>query len=254
MVGCVACKPVVVGKYTAVSVGNRDVLIRSYCSINIRISRVRNLNFPSSLSCSSSQIQFRERGHQNQPRENLNDVVGQPTTGTPNRAQKQTCSVFFYFVCILPPVFLSDAFSTNEKIQGFACWIMFLTSRQATLTATITTGSSERPFPSCRYALSRNLPLGVGKRHSDTYCVLVVSSAFEGCDTVLSSLLSDLGPLDHGRRDEEGGREDPCAEPQQLMVSEWRKEEEQFACGEEAKSTCNLIYHGRVCSSQPLSE
>lgn len=41
----------------------------------------------------------------------------------------------------------------------------------------MTTGSSDRPWPSCRYALSRKLPRGVGNTHSDTNLVVVVSSA-----------------------------------------------------------------------------
>lgn len=80
-------------------------------------------------------------------------------------------------------------------------------TRKGTLTATTTTGSSERPFPSCRYALSRNFPLEVGKTHSDTYCVLVVSSAFDVCNPAPASLSND-----RGRREKER-REGPCAEP-----------------------------------------
>lgn len=93
------------------------------------------------------------------------------------------------------------------------------------LTATMTTGSSERPCPSWRYALSRKFPRAVGKEHSDTKCVVVVSRAFDaavageppstsksvfGAITTSASLylLNDRGPFDtpacgHGDGEEE---------------------------------------------------
>lgn len=44
----------------------------------------------------------------------------------------------------------------------------------------------------------------VGKWHSDTKCVLVVSSAFDAC-IPSPSLLNDRGPFDRGRREDEVG-------------------------------------------------
>ena len=89
----------------------------------------------------------------------------------------------------------------------------------------MTTGSSERPFPSCRYALSRKLPRAVGREHSDTNCVVVVSRVLDAVAadeppsksksmvgvTMTSAslqLLNDRGPFDtgaccHGDGDEE---------------------------------------------------
>lgn len=81
----------------------------------------------------------------------------------------------------------------------------------ASLTAIITTGSRDRPFPSCLYARSRNFPLDVGNKHSATNLVVVLSPALVGSSLVTRSvapasalvssmpeatLHSDRGPLE----------------------------------------------------------
>lgn len=101
----------------------------------------------------------------------------------------------------------------------------------------MTTGSIDRPFPSCLYDLSRNFPRGVGKRHSDTYCVLVVSSAFEVSNPAPIWFSNERGPFD--RR---GCTEEPSWVKWKLVGNRTRKTVAQRrVCG------INFQYKKHVC-------
>lgn len=104
----------------------------------------------------------------------------------------------------------------------------------------MTTGSIDRPFPSCLYDLSRNFPRGVGKRHSDTYCVLVVSSAFKDFNPAPIWFSNERGPFDRLARTEE-----PSWAKWKLVGKRTRKTGAQRrVCGLNFQSQKHVCYRG----------